>query len=298
MKAQLSNIHTNFDGFSQLVTLNDIFESCVDGECVVDVGGVGWLDANMCSPFGAIIRKHLVGGKNIQILGIQENIREIWRKNGFSDLLGWTKTDDTWKTTIKYRSFDREDNTTFQDYIATHFKPGAHGLPIMSEALLKRFRASLFEIYDNAVHHSETSLGIFACGQQFPKNSRLDFSIADLGIGMQQRIWNSKNMRFSALEAIEWAMSGNTTRQKEDGRPGGLGLRLLRDFIELNGGKIVTVSGIGYWELKRNKETMKPFVIQKTLDHPFPGTVVTIEINTADILSYRLASEVSADNIF
>lgn len=298
MDVHLRNIRTNLDGFSQLVTLDNRFASCAENECVIDVAGVGWQDANMCAPLGAIIRKYLFKGKKIQVRGIRDGIMEIWQKNGFGNLFGWTKTDDTWKTTIQYRHFSREDNSAFQEYIATHFTPGGHGMPKMSDALLKKFRHSLFEIYSNAVDHSETSIGIFACGQHFPRSSKLDFSIADLGIGMQQRILSSMSLSLNALEAIDWSMSGNTTRQKAHGRPGGLGLRLIREFIELNGGRIVIVSGAGYWQLEKDKVTLLPTVTQEVLVHPFPGTVVTIEINTADKSSYVLASEVSADNIF
>ena len=34
------------------------------------------------------------------------------------------------------------------------------------------------------------------------------------------------------------------------------------------------------------------------MDADFPGTVVNLEINTADTSSYQLTSEISPDNIF
>ncbi len=85
-------------------------------------------------------------------------------------------------------------------------------------------------------------------------------------------------------QAILWALQeGNTTRKGSV--PGGLGLKLLREFVALNQGRIQIVSDRGYWECGSRGETAK------RLDHSFPGTVVNLEINTADNKSYGLISE-------
>jgi len=160
----------------------------------------------------------------------------------------------------------------------------------MSMALLRRFRESLFEIYWNSVEHSETELGIFACGQYFPTRSRLSFSIVDLGIGIKERIRRDLGIEMPKIKAIEWAMSGNTSRKGR--RPGGLGLMLIREFINLNEGRIVVVSGSGYWRFAKGE------VRTKYLKRPFMGTVVTIMINTADETSYQLKGEVDPAEIF
>jgi signal transduction histidine kinase len=162
----------------------------------------------------------------------------------------------------------------------------------MTDALLRKFRESLFEVYGNAVDHAETQLGIFACGQYYPRNQRLDFSIADLGIGIQERILKDLGVRMTPVQAINWAMEGNTTRR---GRPGGLGLQLIREFLQLNGGRIVVVSASGYWELSK-KHKGKPRT--SVLHCAFPGTIVTIEVNAADKKSYRLRSEIDPTQIF
>jgi hypothetical protein len=75
---------------------------------------------------------------------------------------------------------------------------------------------------------------------------------------------------------------GNTTKQNE---PGGLGLKLLQRFIELNHGRIVIVSKGAYYEYTAGKDTFH------SLNSPFPGTCINIEINTADATQYRLSNE-------
>ncbi|PXF58054.1 MAG: ATP-binding protein, partial [Deltaproteobacteria bacterium] len=74
--------------------------------------------------------------------------------------------------------------------------------------------------------------------------------------------------------------------------PGGLGLKLLSEFIDLNGGRIQIVSDAGYWKREKSK------VSAAQLSQPFPGTVVSVEINTADKQSYALTYELSETDIF
>ncbi len=157
--------------------------------------------------------------------------------------------------------------------------------------LLKKFRESVFEIFSNAVIHSQTKLGIFSCGQYFPKRHRLDFSFADLGIGIRQNVLKNAELDLRADLAIAWATDGQNTTKR--GRiPGGLGLKLLREFITLNGGRIQIVSDTGYWSLEAGQ------VHTAQIRLPFPGTVVSIEIDTADKRSYKLSSELSETDIF
>ena len=161
----------------------------------------------------------------------------------------------------------------------------------MSRGLLKKFRESIFEIFSNAVLHSRTRLGIFSCGQFFPKQSRLDFTVADLGVGIRQNIKKHTNRALSPENAIIWATKEfNTT--KRGNVPGGLGLKILCDFIDLNGGSIQIVSDAGYWQRRDEKTVTKP------LSDSFPGTVVSVEINTADTNVYRLTSDLNPEDIF
>lgn len=66
----------------------------------------------------------------------------------------------------------------------------------------------------------------------------------------------------------------------------------MAEFITLNRGRIQIVSDAGYWSLE--KESVQTAL----LSAPFPGTVVNVEINTADRRSYALTSEVKEADIF
>ena len=69
-------------------------------------------------------------------------------------------------------------------------------------------------------------------------------------------------------------------------------MKLLSEFIDLNGGRIQIVSDAGYWKREKGKTSTA------RLSEPFPGTVVSVEINTADTQSYILSSELSETEIF
>jgi hypothetical protein len=289
VKLLLRPIRSNFDGFAHLTELcAQVHDSWFD-TIEIDMGGATWLDANMCAPFGAILYKTSRNLNTVKLVNLTPKVQSILAKNGFLMNYGVARKADTYRTTIEYKRFEVKDERYFATYIEQHLV--GKGMPKMSIGLQKKLRESIFEILSNAVIHAETELGIFACGQFFPTGRRLDFSIADLGIGMRENIRKKRGLDLTPEEAIAWATEGNNTT-KTGNIPGGLGLKLLRDFVILNKGRIQIVSDAGYWELADGAVTTKRF------GQPFPGTVVNLEINAADRHSYCLRSEQDLGNIF
>ena len=291
MKFHLPTIRHDQEGFSFLVSLHSQTRECLYENISIDMGSTRWFDADMCAAFGAILCR--LGDKlnTVRLTNIPWKIEEILSKNGFLGHYGLANNvPDHWGTTIPYKRFDIKDNRYFVDYIDNEFINRPE-IPSMSPGLLKKFRESVFEIFSNAEQHSNTKLGIFSCGQFFPNRDQLDFMVVDLGIGMRKKISHHLGRDIAPEKAIEWATEEkNTTRHM--GIPGGLGLKLLREFIDLNGGRIQIVSDAGYWCRQSQSTSMH------RLENPFPGTVVSIKINTADTRSYRLSSESRTDDIF
>ena len=279
----LSEIRSDVQGFTTLVNLAERVRSGQYTTISLNMLNTNWVDANMCAPLGAILYRASRDLNMVHFEHLMGKLKSIFEKNGFLSFYGHEKKKDTWGTTIQYQRFEPKDDRFFGAYIEQHFKNKA--IPDMSEALRKKFWESIFELFSNAVIHSETKLGIFTCGQYFPTKKRIDFAIADLGIGIPQTLINKKRLHFDAEEAIHWAMQDRNTT-KTGSIPGGLGLKLLREFIQLNRGRIQAVSQTGYWE-----QCADGSVIKKSLPYPFPGTVVNIEINTADRNSYALSTE-------
>lgn len=290
MKVVLREIHHNLEGYAALARLHAQTEHCYFEDLEIDMRSTTWFDADMCATLGAVLY-HLGDRLNtVELTHICPPVERILSKNGFLSHYGRARIPDHWGTTISYQRFDVEDDRYFSGYIENEFIRRQE-IPDMSRGLLKKFRESIFEIFGNAVQHSRTELGIFSCGQFFPSRKQLAFSVADLGVGMRRNICRYLGEDLAPEAAIEWATRENNTT-KRDSIPGGLGLKLLREFIDLNQGYLQIVSDAGYWRRRSlHTTTMR-------LDYPFPGTVVSVEINTADQNAYSLSSELTADDIF
>ena len=287
LPTQIRHDHASFEA---LANLHAQTEECIFDYVEIDMSATRWFDADMCAAFGAILY-HLSDRPNtVSLINLHQRVETILSKNGFLSHYGRAKIPDWWKTTITYQRFDVKDDRHFSGYIENELIHRSE-IPVMSSGLLKKFRESIFEIFSNAVLHSDTTLGIFSCGQLFPKQDRLDFTVADLGVGMRQNIKGHTGLEFSPVKAINWATAEHNTT-KRGNVPGGLGLKLLREFIDLNGGSIQIVSDAGYWQ-RKNKN-----IFTAPLSHPFPGTVVSVEINTADTHVYGLAADVNLADIF
>ena len=278
----IGEIRSDQRGFASLAalaaTLNNRLLDTID----VDFSACSWFDANMSAPLGAVL-SHAVDELNtLKLGGLRPSVETILAKNDFLIGFGFPKRADIHGTTIPYRRFSATDDRYFAAYLNKHMR--GKDLPIMSEALSQRFKNSILEIFVNAAMHADSKLGIFSCGQYFPQKHRLDFCVADAGIGIRRKIYKELGLKMNSDKAIKWALQeGHTTRKGSV--PGGLGLKLIREFIAKNQGRIQIVSDRGYWEFSPAGETLA------RIDNAFPGTVINIEINTADTSSYRLRSE-------
>ena len=286
----LPEIHHDHSGFEALVALHAQTQDSFFEDITIDMSSATWFDADMCAVFGSLLYKLGDNLNTVTLTNIRSDVSGILSKNGFLSHYGREKIPDRWGTTVPYQRFDVHDDRFFAGYIEKELIQRSE-IPLMSQGLLKRFRESIFEIFSNAVQHSQTEMGIFCCGQYFPKRNRLDFSVTDLGIGICRNVHETLGLDLKPEEAIVWATQGsNTTKRGQI--PGGLGLKLLREFIDLNGGSIQIVSDAGYWRREKGRnDTVR-------LSRTFPGTVVSLEINTADMQSYVLSSELSETNIF
>ena len=290
MKLNMGTIRSNCIGFDTIAdvavkTKNVLFDSIE-----LDLSFCSFFEANMAAPLYAVVARLRDGLNDVSITNLPARVSTILRKNRFLSVFNQSDLLDTNQTTRPFKMFKLSAGDQFNDYLDNYMR--GRGIPTMSEALTKRFRQSLFEIFLNATIHSQSESGIFVCGQFYPQKHRMDFTIADAGVGIRENVRRYTKMpKLSSCKAIQWAMAeGNTT--KTGNQPGGLGLKLIKDFIQMNGGKIQVVSRFGYYEFSANGET-----IQK-MGNDFPGTCINIEINTEDKNSYSLKSELKSEDIF
>ena len=284
MRVALDNIDHGIVGLRRLTQLVASTESLRNDRIELDLNATTWIEADMCAVLGAVLHRLRERGNIIALVNMRPELKSALAKNSFLSHYGNYRESDIYGATVTYRRFDIDAERSFSSYIY-HEVLHRTELPIMSRQLQKKFSESIFEMFNNAVQHSKSEFGVFSCGQFFPDIDQFNFTMVDLGIGIRQNIKNELGWDLTAEAAIEWAVSANNTTKREPSSPGGLGLKLLREFIDRNGGSIQIVSDAGYWQ-RFNKQTNTG-----TFKNRFPGTVIALQFNTADNHSYILEGE-------
>ncbi|WP_297421888.1 hypothetical protein [Clostridium sp.] len=120
------------------------------------------------------------------------------------------------------------------------------------------------------------------------------FSIVNNGLTFAENIKSVISLNYDTeCEYINWAMQkSNTTRETKSEGPGGLGLYLLLDLVKDCNGKIIIVSGKGFYRADGDKDI--PYELND-LDCEFPGTAVTVKVPIKDI---KINNEFNYNNEF
>lgn len=173
-------------------------------------------------------------------------------------------------TRIPVANFKTSEIDRFYDYLDQHLE--GKGLPPLNSAFCLQLLQCLGEVFVNTETHSDSALGVFFCGQHDPIEQCISLAIADAGITIPESIARRFGNQLSPVQALKWAMKkGNTTKKNT---PGGIGLKLLRDFALEQHGSVWIASGKAFWEIQDGVEMFFE------LDDPFPGTVVNLKIPT------------------
>lgn len=282
-------IKSNFEGYPPLLDLYHFSKKMIFDELVLDFSDTSWFDANLLAVLGSILNRAQSDLNDVRLVNLQPQVEKIFSKNHFLSNFGGEKIEDYYGTTIKYKRFKSSEEKLFKVYLDNELLSRSV-LPRMSNALRKKINESIFEIFNNAVIHGGTT-DIFSCGQFYPANKRLDFTIVDLGKTIKVNVESFLGKKLSAEDAIQWAIQEGHTTKKGD-TPGGLGLSLIRKFLELNKGKIQILSADGYWYQRGENSHYQLF------NKVFDGTIVNLEFNIDDNNEYCLKDEIKKEDIF
>lgn len=287
------NVKSNFTGYDYIIGLITKYSSTSDTEIVFNFRNVYFIEANLFAIIGAFFEILESKNNTIRLENFSNKVLTILRKNGFLSRFGHQTLIDSYDTSLQYRRFTSQDDSSFNNYIEFELLT-KQDFPRHSTKLGKEIVKSIFEIYENARTHGECEF-IHACGQFFPKSpgKPLHFTIVDKGINIKQNVSHFLGREIEAYEAIDWAMKkGHTT--KTGSTSGGLGLGLIFEFITLNRGRIQVISSNGFYEYY-NGVTNK-----NKLSSVFEGTIINIKFNLSDANHYSLISEAPErfDNIF
>ena len=215
-------------------------------------------------------------------------------QNGFMETFGGSRTSWTGNS-IPFRHDPLQDAHEFENYLTRLWL--GRGWVNVSPALASAIVGNMAEIYLNAFEHGQSPIGVFACGQHFPKNRELNLTIVDFGVGIPSNVRLFKTPDFqpeqlSAASCVEWAFqNGTSTKQGDSAEPRGLGLDLLHDFVRQNGGRLEMLSHEGYALIADGNIS---FADRRQF---FEGTLVNISLK-CDESYYCLASEIDKKPLF
>lgn len=276
-------------GHSAFRALGELYHAIaqVRNEAIeIDCRQLSWIDAHLAAPLMTIVHQSSIRGNRHSLRNLKDDIKLILSKNGtFAN----QRAVDTNHTTMPVTHFDLHEEVAFANYTRTHV--ARKEMPKMSRALQGKFFEGIDELFANSSLHSKAEVKVSASGQFFPRTNRLSFVISDGGIGIDGSLRNAGITFDNAVKAIDWAMQPNNTSRQGD-IPGGLGLRLIRDFVEANNGSLTVASSGGVWSQVGRDVSMK------TIRRPFPGTAVVLEINTSDQKQYDLKRAPDPRNIW
>ncbi|MCA1334220.1 STAS domain-containing protein [Pseudooceanicola marinus] len=280
-----SEISADVYGFQALATLHEQLETFDHRKVGIDCSRLRWIDAQLGTCLLTIVNLSRKRGNEISLYGISPKVQTILQKN--KTLTG--SVADRYGTTIPVTKFELDAEVEFSKYCSAHLlRPE---VPKMSKGLREKFLEGLDELFANSSLHSKSSIPVFSGGQFFPNRDRLTFVISDGGRGINGSL-EAAGFRFPTVaNSIEWAMQMNNSARSGD-IPGGLGLGILQEFVRLNEGSLIVCSQTGYWEMRAGRVSMH------NIRASYPGTAVSLEINTRDTRSYHMKSRVNPKEIW
>lgn len=284
MEIDFYDIRNEFNSYNKIInTYYEILNNNYS-EIIFNCKNVLWIDASLVSIIESLLSDLKEKNIKINFINLKDDVKLILRKNDFLLKYGYERVSDLNNTTVKYSNFLLHEDKKVLEYIQTEvFKPN-----VVSEINIKikqQIKKSIFELYNNSSTHSESKSGVFCCGQYFPKKNKFEFMITDTGIGIKNRIKKDLNQILNGRDAINKIINELKTTKKDI--TGGLGLQLLKDFIEKNRGKLTIISNEGFWELDENK------IESKLLDKEFIGTSICLSIKTDAVVEDDEYNEIS-----
>jgi len=227
--------------------------------------------------------------KKIKLISTYPDVNQYLKQCGFDHLPNNAKTGNSFPQDeiIRIKRFNGKPLEVEDEIVNWLQDDILPFMPELSKHLRKKIVENLWEIVNNGIIHSDSEFGVSTCGQFYPLMGYFEMAFFDSGIGIPNNVreFGAKSKRTGDARCIEWAVQkGNSTRPFEESA--GLGLHLLREFLNLNGGAFQIASGDGYFgRIKQNaKEKLT------TLRNSIDGTLVNIRV-IYDEYKYSLMDE-------
>lgn len=284
----IRRINDNPRDFNTLFTL---WNFCHDQhEIELNFSQCSFLKQNAVAFLGGMIAHIRSNGGSVTINteSLVPAVRANLEQNGFLSKMGVDAF--PWDgNSVPYREDREEDLEKISRYLKEKWigKGWLNLHPDLVEAMV----SVVLEIYSNAFTHGFSPNGVYSCGQRYPFLEELKITAVDFGIGIPHSVRQYLHAAPEVIPddmALELAFKeGFSTRPEL----GGLGLKLLKEFIQVNKGRLDIYSHSGHAVIDGDGERYE------IIDAFFKGTVVNITINI-DQKFYYLTAENSKQASF
>lgn len=269
----LLEIKTDKIGIEQLLDYYSFYSFRRQNGCKLDLTSIDSMDANLSAIVLALNRKLALQFGYYPKLTVGSGQGIFFRNGLISHINGDgnnNKYPDDRDSTVPLRTYGQNEYDDFERYIGVDFLKH-RSVEHISHALKKDLKHHYLEIFTNVGLHANTSEAIFTCGQYFPAQSILKFTLVDIGDGFLPPINRATSGKITdSKTSIVWAATDfNSTKDPQFG-PGGSGLKELRTFCDKNNGSLQICSGDGYVTFIKGK------AIEQKLKHKFPGAIVNV----------------------
>jgi len=247
-----------------------------------DFSGCTFLQQNAVVILGGLARKIERQGGTFQFKwdSLNPEVRRNLLKNRFMNCFDSSWGYLTQGHAVPYREHGTPQGHEVLPYLENEWL--GPGWIKLSPYLRAAVTGNIWEIYTNAAEHAKSPVGVFSCGQHYPRKQLLKLTVADFGIGIPNNVRRFFSLpRLAAARALEWALKQGTST-RDGGR--GLGLTTMKELVKANKGRLEIFSNDGYCSIDKNGET---YGHQST---PFQGTIVNVTL-VCDNLTYCFASE-------
>lgn len=163
-------------------------------------------------------------------------------QNGFGHAMGATTS--PWQgNSIPYREYLSSDQNAIAQDLRQNWL--GRGWINISESLANELVGQMWEMFANAFEHSNSTIGVYSCGQYFHTRKILTLVVADFGIGIPAKVRQHLGRPdMTAVDAMKWAFQRGHSTSSQLG-PRGVGLDLLKELVKKTNGKMLAYSHDG-----------------------------------------------------
>jgi len=281
------------DDPSDFNTLFKIWSDCQDQQQIeLDFSRCTFLKQNAVAFLGGMIShiKSNGGTVSLNTNTLTSALRANLEQNGFLFAMG--EDVSPWDgNSVPYREDREQDLQKISRYLQEKWigKGWLNIHPDLIEAIV----SNVLEIYSNAFTHGFSPNGVYSCGQKYPQLEVVKITAVDFGIGIPQSVRTylratGKTDPITDDKTLQLAFQDGFSTRPE---LGGMGLKLLKEFIQINKGRLDIYSHSGHAIIDADGERYE------IIDSFFKGTVVNISINI-DQKFYYLTTESSKQASF